>query len=108
MRLTQSEIQKSRALTLTSARPHSFSHPRNKTDARFPEIVEKGGFVGIAAYAPFMHRGGDSTLNDMLNIFEHVINICGEVDVGIGTDLTEDTTRNSSTGSDVIRVVASV
>lgn len=66
-----------------------FQHPRNKSDAQLREIVDSGGFVGVAAYAPFMQKGADSTLDDVIDMFEHVINLCGENSVGIGTDMTE-------------------
>ncbi|NYT22395.1 membrane dipeptidase [Alcaligenaceae bacterium] len=64
-------------------------HPRNKTDDQLRAIVDKGGFVGVAAYAPFMKRGADSTLEDVIDMYEYVINVCGEDQVGIGTDFTE-------------------
>ncbi len=52
-----------------SAKPCAYSHvcptglldhPRNKTDEQLRTIVNKGGFVGVATYAPFMPKGGDS------------------------------------------------
>ena len=67
-----------------------FAHPRNKSDEQLREISQAGGFVGVAAYAPFMRHGANSTLDDVIDLFEHVINVCGEGSVGIGTDLTED------------------
>jgi len=65
------------------------AHPRNKTDEQLRAVVAREGFVGVAAYAPFMRRGADSTLEDVIDIFEYVINVCGEAQVGIGTDFTE-------------------
>jgi len=67
-----------------------FNHPRNKTDEQLRTIVDKGGFVGVATYAPFMRRGVDSTLDDCVDVFEYMINVCGEGNVGIGTDFTQD------------------
>jgi membrane dipeptidase len=67
-----------------------FDHPRNKSDAALRFIVEKGGFVGVATYPPFMKSGANTTLDDCIDVFEYVINLCGEGNVGIGTDFTED------------------
>jgi membrane dipeptidase len=66
-----------------------YAHPHNKTDDQLREISGAGGFVGVAAYAPFMRNKADSTLDDVVDLFEHVISICGEDRVGIGTDMTE-------------------
>ncbi|MGE3712290.1 MAG: dipeptidase [Hyphomicrobiaceae bacterium] len=66
-----------------------FSHARNKTDEQMREIVKRGGFVGVATYPPFMAQGKDATLDDAVTVFEYVINICGEENVGIGTDMTQ-------------------
>jgi len=82
-----------------SARPCAYSHvcptglldhPRNKTDEQLRTIVNKGGFVGVATYAPFMPKGGASTLDDCIDMFEYMINVCGEGNIGIGTDFTQD------------------
>lgn len=82
-----------------SARPCAYSHvcptglldhPRNKTDEQLRTIVGKGGFVGVATYAPFMPKGGASTLDDCVDLFEYMINVCGEGNIGIGTDFTQD------------------
>lgn len=66
-----------------------FAHPRNKTDAQLREIVDRGGFVGVATYPPFMKRGKDSDLDDCVDLFEYMIAVCGEANVGIGTDFTQ-------------------
>lgn len=67
-------------------------HPRNKTDEELRFIAEHGGMVGVTMFPPFMQRGNESTLDDYLNAIEHTINICGEDQVGIGTDFTQDVT----------------
>lgn len=64
-------------------------HPRNKTDAQLREIVDRGGFVGMAAYAPFMRKGAESTVEDVVDMYDYMIDVCGEDNVGIGTDFTE-------------------
>ncbi|MCB1546686.1 MAG: dipeptidase [Hyphomicrobiaceae bacterium] len=67
-----------------------FSHPRNKTDEELKAIVERGGFVGVATFPPFLPKGADTTLDDCVDVFEYMIGVCGEGNVGIGTDFTQD------------------
>jgi membrane dipeptidase len=67
----------------------AFAHPRNKTDAQLREIVDRGGFVGVAIYPPFMKTGKDTSLEDCVDLFEYMIGVCGEGNVGIGTDFTQ-------------------
>lgn len=67
----------------------AFDHPRNKTDEQLREIVNKGGFVGVATYPPFMKTGAATTLDDCVELFEYMIQVCGEANVGIGTDFTQ-------------------
>jgi len=64
-------------------------HPRNKSDEMLKKIADKGGFVGVVAYTPFMPKGDESTIEDVLDGFEHMINVVGENQVGIGTDFTQ-------------------
>ncbi|MFO1281051.1 MAG: dipeptidase [Burkholderiales bacterium] len=67
----------------------AFDHPRNKTDEQLREIVDRGGFVGVATYPPFMKSGAATTLDDCVDLFETMIDVCGEANVGIGTDFTQ-------------------
>jgi membrane dipeptidase len=62
-------------------------HPRNKTDDELKRIAGSGGFVGVAAYAPFLRDG--ASLDDFVDALEYVISLCGETCVGIGTDATD-------------------
>lgn len=64
-------------------------HPRNKTDEQLKFIADQGGFVGVTMFPPFLPQGAQSTLYDYLAAIEHTINICGEDQVGIGTDMTQ-------------------
>lgn len=65
------------------------AHPRNKTDAQLREMAEKGGFVGVTMFPPFLQRGAASTLDDCVDAIEHVLNVVGEEQVGIGSDFTQ-------------------
>ena len=64
-------------------------HPRNKSDDMLQTLADKGGFIGVVAYTPFMPKGNNSTVEDVLDGFMHMINLVGEDQVGIGTDFTQ-------------------
>lgn len=64
-------------------------HPRNKSDEQIRTIVDKGGFVGVTMFPPFLKRGTDSTVDDYVQAMEYVINVAGEESVGYGTDFTQ-------------------
>ena len=65
-------------------------HPRNKSDEEMRFIVERGGFVGVTMFPPFLVKGNESTVEDYVATIDYVINIAGEDSVGIGTDFTQD------------------
>jgi membrane dipeptidase len=64
-------------------------HPRNKTDEQLKFIAEKGGFVGVTMFPPFLKRGPQSTIDDYVEAIEYCMNLVGEDQVGIGTDHTQ-------------------
>ena len=65
------------------------AHPRNKTDAQLRSIAERGGFVGVTMFPPFLRRGTQSTVDDYVEAIEYVLDRVGESQVGIGTDFTQ-------------------
>jgi membrane dipeptidase len=65
------------------------AHPRNKTDEELRFIVDHGGFVGVTMFTPFLARGTEATVDDYVEAMEYVINLCGEDQVGYGTDFTQ-------------------
>jgi membrane dipeptidase len=64
-------------------------HPRNKSDEQLKFIVDHGGFVGVTMFPPFLKRGPAANVDDYVEAIEYVIDICGEGNVGIGTDFTQ-------------------
>lgn len=64
-------------------------HPRNKSDEQLRFIAERGGFVGVTMFSPFLKRGIESTIDDYIEAIDYVINLIGEDAVGIGTDFTQ-------------------
>ncbi len=65
-------------------------HPRNKSDAQLRQVADRGGFIGVATYTPFLPWGDATTVDQCVEVFEYVINVAGEDHVGIGTDFTQD------------------
>jgi membrane dipeptidase len=93
----------SREVILASTRPVAYTHilpaalkahPRNKTDEEIRFIVERGGFVGVTMFPPFLASGNDATVDDYVGAIDYVIGIAGEDNVGIGTDFTQDHDRS--------------
>ncbi|RCV86609.1 dipeptidase [Billgrantia montanilacus] len=64
-------------------------HPRNKSDAELKFIADRGGFVGVTMFTPFLRAGVDATVDDYVEAIEYVMNIVGEDAIGIGTDFTQ-------------------
>lgn len=51
-------------------------------------VSERGGVVGIVFYNSFLKTGeSPPTLEDIFKHTDHIVNLCGEDHVGIGTDL---------------------
>jgi membrane dipeptidase len=65
------------------------SHPRNKSDDELRLITERGGFVGVTMFPPFLPKGPASTVDEYVAAIGYVIDLIGEDRVGIGTDFTQ-------------------
>lgn len=83
---------------LASSKPVCYSHclpaglkehPRNKTDEQLRFIADRGGFIGVTMFPPFLKRGIESTVTDYVEAIDYVINLAGEDCVGVGTDFTQ-------------------
>lgn len=84
-----------RPVAYTHCAPRALKeHPRNKSDLELRHIADHGGFVGVTMFPPFMPKGNESTLDDYLAAIEHVIDLCGEEGVGIGSDFTQGLTTD--------------
>ncbi len=64
-------------------------HPRNKSDEQLRFIADRGGFIGVTMFPPFLKRGIEATVTDYVEAIDYVINLAGEDCVGIGTDFTQ-------------------
>lgn len=65
-------------------------HPRNKTDEQVKFLVSKGGVVGVNIFPPFLKKGYDSTLADVIDIFDYWVQVAGIDHVSVGLDFTEN------------------
>lgn len=65
------------------------AHPRCKTDEQLRFIADRGGFIGGTVFPPFMKNGPDTTIDDYIDMLDHMIGIAGEQQIGIGTDFCE-------------------
>ncbi|MDQ7746632.1 dipeptidase [Hydrogenophaga pseudoflava] len=83
---------------LASKKPVTYSHclpaglkehPRNKSDEQLRFIADRGGFIGVTMFPPFLKRGIESTVDDYVEAIDYVINLVGEDCVGVGTDHTQ-------------------
>jgi membrane dipeptidase len=68
--------------------------PRNKSDEIITELAARAGVIGVAAWAPILHRGTRErpTLADLMDCIDYVVRLAGADHVGIGTDLCDDLT----------------
>jgi membrane dipeptidase len=66
------------------------AHPRNKSDEQLHFIADRGGFVGVTMFPPFLKKGTSATVDDYVEAIDYVISLCGEDCVGVGTDFTQD------------------
>ena len=83
-----------RPVACTHANARSFfRHPRNKTDDALKLIAEKGGVIGATPWPPFLRRGFESTLEDYGDAIDDMVERVGIDHVGIGTDYTQDQTK---------------
>lgn len=68
-------------------------HPRNKTDEQVKFLVSKGGVVGVNIFPPFLKKGYEATLEDVIDVFDYWVQIAGIDHVSVGLDFTENQTN---------------
>lgn len=74
------------AVTHSGARALA-DHARNKPDDMLKAIADRGGVVG-AYMMVYLREEGQPRLDDFMRHLEHLLRVCGEDHVGIGTDLS--------------------
>jgi membrane dipeptidase len=61
-------------------------HPRNLRDAQLRGIAATGGVIGLNFHAPFVVRGREATLTDVVRQAKHLVKVAGIDHVAIGAD----------------------
>ncbi len=74
------------AVTHSGARALA-DHARNKPDDLLRAVADRGGVVG-AYMMVYLREEGQPRLDDFMRHLEHLLRVCGEDHVGIGTDLS--------------------
>jgi membrane dipeptidase len=74
------------AITHSGARAIA-NHDRNKPDDLLKAVADKGGVVG-AYMIVYLREEGQPRLADFMRHLEHLLKVCGEDHVGIGSDLS--------------------
>ena len=62
-------------------------HPRCKTDEAIRRMARTGGVMGITGVRMFVKIDEPTTIDDMLNHYDHVIDLVGVEHVGVGSDI---------------------
>jgi membrane dipeptidase len=74
------------AITHSGARAIA-NHDRNKPDDLLKAVADRGGVVG-AYMIVYLRETGQPRLDDFMRHLEHLLKVCGEDHVGIGSDLS--------------------
>lgn len=64
-----------------------YDHPRNKSDEAIRALAGKGGVIGLTLLGWYVSEKSPSTLDDLLDHFDHAIQLVGPDHVGIGSDM---------------------
>jgi membrane dipeptidase len=77
-----------RPVAVTHAAARALSrHPRAKPDEVLRLVAETGGYVGVVAMPSILTPSGrDASIDDVVDHLYHLVNVCGDGAVGIGTD----------------------
>jgi membrane dipeptidase len=65
-------------------------HPRLKTDEAIRKMAATGGVMGITGVRMFVKSDEPTTLEHVLNHFDHVVKLVGVEHVGVGSDMDLD------------------
>ncbi len=85
-------------ITHSNCRALNPRHPRCKDDATITKMARSGGVMGITMIRAFVRNSEPTTIEDVLNHFDHVIRLVGVEHVGVGSDLNLDGAELSPEG----------
>lgn len=61
-------------------------HPRNLTDEQAAAMFTKGGMVHVVYHPPFVKKGGNATITDLVEHIDHFCSLGGLKQIGLGSD----------------------
>jgi membrane dipeptidase len=73
-------------ITHANCRALNQGHPRCKPDRVIRELAKTGGVMGITAVRSFVRGEEPTTIEDVLDHFDHVAKLVGVEHVGVGSD----------------------
>jgi len=77
-------------ITHSNCRALAPGHPRCKTDEAIKACGAKGGVMGITGVRMFVKNEEPTTIEDVLNHFDHVRKLIGPEHLGVGSDIDLD------------------
>ena len=78
--------RKSVLITHTNARALVPGYPRDKTDESFRKMAAKGGVAGMTVIRSFVRDSDPTTIEHLLDHYDHVAKLVGVEHVGMGSD----------------------
>src|SRR6266481_360924 len=73
-------------VTHSNCRALNPNHPRCKTDDLIRRLAKTGGVMGISSFRSFVKNSEPTTVEDVLDHFDHVARLAGVEYVGVGND----------------------
>ena len=73
-------------ITHSNARALNPGYPRNKTDEAIRKMAKSGGVIGMTAVRSFVHAEEPTTIEHLLDHYDHVAKLVGVEHLGIGSD----------------------
>jgi len=73
-------------VTHSNCRALNPNHPRCKTDDLIRRLARTGGVMGITSFRSFVKNSEPTTIEDVLDHFDHVARLAGVEYVGVGND----------------------
>jgi membrane dipeptidase len=77
-------------ITHSNCRALNPNHPRCKTDEAIRKMAEKGGVMGITEVRNFVSAKEPTTIENLLDHYDHVAKLVGVEHVGVGSDIDLD------------------
>ena len=73
-------------ITHSNCRALNPGHPRCKTDEMIKRMAATGGVMGITSFRAFVKNSDPTTIDDVIDHFDHVAKLVGVEHVGVGND----------------------